>query len=137
MPLTNIACKNAKPGPTVRKLSDGGGLQLCVNPNGSKVWRIAYRFGGKQKSLSLGPYPLVALADARKARDDAKRHLVNGEDPSEIKKQRQAAQAADTETFHAIAAEYVKKLRREGRAATMIAKIEWLLSFSRMRLHRP
>lgn len=138
MPLTNIACHNAKPGPTLRKLSDGGGLQLWVRPNGAKVWRFAYRFGGKQKSLSLGPYPLITLADARKARDDAKRHLVNGEDPSEIKRQRKAAQAAETETFRIIAAEYVKKLRREGRAETTIAKIEWLLTFAYPKLgNRP
>src|SRR5215813_6418826 len=57
MLLSDAACSNAKPtAPAITKLSDGRGLQLWVHPNGSKLWRLAYRFGRKQKLLSLGPY---------------------------------------------------------------------------------
>jgi len=68
MPLTDTAIRKAKPGATTIKLSDGGGLQLHVHPNGSKYWRLAYRYGGKQKKLSFGVYPEVSLAEARKRR---------------------------------------------------------------------
>lgn len=73
MRLTDLQCRTAKPGPKVRKLSDGGGLQLWIQPAGSQQWRFAYRFDDKQKVFAIGPYPLVSLADARAARDDAKR----------------------------------------------------------------
>jgi Arm DNA-binding domain len=72
MPLTDPACRNAKAPERPRKLSDGGGLHLLVHPRGSKLWRLAYRFGGKQKTLALGCYPAVALCEARKFRDQAK-----------------------------------------------------------------
>lgn len=130
MPLTDTVCRNTKSGPALRKISDGGGLQLWLYPNGARLWRIAYRFGGKQKLLAVGPCPTITLAAARNAREDAKRHLANGEDPSEIKRQRKAAQAAEGDTFGVIAEEYVTKLRREGRAETTIAKTEWLLTFA-------
>jgi hypothetical protein len=65
MSLTDVVCRTTKPGARLKKLSDGGGLQLWVQPNGSKLWRFAYRFGGKQKLLALGSYPLVTLADGR------------------------------------------------------------------------
>lgn len=67
MPLTDLQCRNAKAGPKLRKLSDAGGLQLWVQPTGSRLWRLAYRYGGKQKLLSLGPYPLISLSEARDA----------------------------------------------------------------------
>ena len=68
MALTDSAIRSAKPleGSTL-KLSDGGGLQLWVVPSGSKLWNIAYRFGGKQLKLSLGAYPAVGLKDARES----------------------------------------------------------------------
>jgi hypothetical protein len=77
MPLSDTACRAAKPIGKLRKLADGGGLQLCVFSNGSKLWRLAYRSAGKQKTLSLGAYPLISLADARIERDRAKRLLSN------------------------------------------------------------
>lgn len=56
MPLTDIVCRKTRPQSRLKKLSDGGGLQLWVQPNGTKLWRLAYRFGGKQKGLALGAY---------------------------------------------------------------------------------
>jgi integrase len=130
MALTDTACRNAKVRKTLYKLSDGGGLQLWVQPNGAKLWRIAYRFGGKQKLIAIGAYPVISLADARQARDSAKRTLILGSDPSQAKRSLKAAQASGGTTFRAIADEYVAKLKREGRAETTISKIEWLLSFA-------
>ena len=84
--LTDIAIKTAKPTAKPFKLSDSGGLFLLINPNGSKLWRLAYRFGGKQKTLYMGAYPLISLLDARALRDEAKKQLINCIDPSENKK---------------------------------------------------
>jgi integrase len=111
------------------KLSDGGGLQLWVYPNGSKLWRYAYRFGGKQKLLAIGPYPDYSLATARHALEDAKRALAGGTDPSRAKRLAKLARAA-ADTFETVAEEYLGKLKREGRAATTIKKTKWLLNFA-------
>jgi hypothetical protein len=94
MPLTDAAIRNAKPGITPLgaktsrpyKLGDAGGLYLEVTPSGGKWWRLKYRFGGKEKRLSLGVYPDVTLAKARERRDEARRLLVDGVDPSENRK---------------------------------------------------
>ena len=69
MPLTDAAVRSAKPKDKAYKLSDAAGLHLLVETTGSRLWRQAYRFGGKQKLISLGAYPAVGLADARIARD--------------------------------------------------------------------
>src|SRR5690606_33657552 len=60
---------------------DGGGLHLLVKPSGFKSWRLKYRFGGKEKQLTFGPYPAVTLKQAREMRDAAKRELHAGRDP--------------------------------------------------------
>jgi hypothetical protein len=75
MPLSDLKCRNTRHTNKLQKLSDGGGLQLWVQPNGGRLWRLAYRFDNKQKLLALGAYPAVSLADARQARDQAKRLL--------------------------------------------------------------
>jgi hypothetical protein len=62
MKLTDTAVRKSKPEPKPFKMTDGGGLFLSVQPNGSKYWRLAYRFDGKQKLLALGVYPDVPLA---------------------------------------------------------------------------
>ena len=69
MPLTNTAIRNAKSGKKTCKLYDERGLYLEVSPNGGKWWRLKYRFGGKEKRLSLGVYPDVTLKMAREAYD--------------------------------------------------------------------
>lgn len=84
MALNELVCRNAKPGDAPRKISDGGGLFLMINPGGSKLWRMAYRFNGKQKTLSFGRYPATTLADARKKRDGAKTMLGKGLDPGKL-----------------------------------------------------
>ncbi|MCS0503380.1 integrase arm-type DNA-binding domain-containing protein [Ancylobacter sp. GSK1Z-4-2] len=129
MPLADTACRNAKPDKSLKKLSDGGGLQLWIQPSGSKLWRLAYRFEGKQKLLAIGPYPLVSLSDARRARDDAKRLLLNRQDPSEAKRATRVAQRSGP-TFQEVAGEYVAKLERENRSEQTISKLKWLLSLA-------
>jgi integrase len=116
-----------------RKLSDGGGLFLLINPKpvGSKLWRLAYRFAGKQKTLALGVYPSISLAQARQGRDEAKKLLANGIDPSiQRKTDRQLAKIAVENTFRSVAEELVAKLERESRAHVTIAKKRWLLDFA-------
>jgi integrase len=127
MALSDVTCRTTKPSERLQKLSDGGGLQLWVQPNGAKLWRFAYRFSAKQKLLALGAYPLVTLASAR---DAAKRLLIDGEDPSEVRKEQRAEQAATGHTFKLIGAEYIEKLKLEKRSVRTVAKNEWLLEFA-------
>lgn len=107
MKLTAIKCDSAKSKDKLYKLADGGGLNLEILPNGSKSWRMKYRFLGKEKRLVIGLYPTVTLAKARKARDEAKTQLSEGIDPAEAKKEahRQAIQESDN-TFKALALEW-------------------------------
>jgi len=110
MPLTNTQCQNAKPKGKPYKLTDSGGLTLLIHPNGSKYWRLRYYWLSKEKTLALGVYPLVTLAEARQSRDRAKKLLASGVDPSMAKKQekRQAVINANN-TFEAVAREWLEK----------------------------
>src|SRR6185295_13675867 len=114
MPLTDVKCRNAKGKAGAFKLSDGGGLHLLVNADGAKYWRLAYRWHGKQRTLALGVYPAVGLAEARAARDDAKRSLAASLDPSMVKRERKrAAKVAAGNSIAAIeAAELLDMLRK-------------------------
>lgn len=89
------------------KISDGGGLYLLVNTNGSRYWRLKYRVAGKEKLLALGVYPDISLADARAKRDEAKRTLAAGGDPGEVKQtEKQAKILAVSNSFEALAIEW-------------------------------
>lgn len=104
MPLTDTAIRQAKPADKAFKLTDGGGLFLLVRPSGGKLWRMKYRIDGKEKLLSLGAYPEVGLAAARKARAAAREQLAAGIDPSEAKQDaKRAAKIASDNTFEATA----------------------------------
>ena len=107
MALTNITCNTAKPKEKPYKLADGGGLHLLINPTGSKLWRLKYRFLGKEKLLSIGSYPLITLAEAREERDKAKKMLINDTDPMIAKKDRKRAAVHNSKnTFAAVALEW-------------------------------
>jgi integrase len=132
MPLTDMEIRTAKPGARIVKLSDGGGLQLWITPDGAKRWRVAYRLAGAQKALAVGVYPATGLREAREAREEAKRLLGEGQDPAIAKRLAKAAKAlASANTFDAIAAELLEKKRREGKANRTIVKFEWFMSLAR------
>lgn len=103
MPLNDRQIRNLKPTATIRKLSDGGGLALVCKPNGGKYWHLNFKFNGKQKTLSIGTYPTVSLAEARQAAENARRLLAQGQDPAAAKQQaKQERQAALLNTFAAV-----------------------------------
>ncbi len=106
--LTDVKVRNAKPREKAYKLADSGGLHLLVSEAGGRLWRLSYRFDGKQKTLSLGKYPDVSLLDARAGRDEARRQLVKGTDPGAVKKAKKQATAQEKETFEAVALEWHK-----------------------------
>lgn len=90
MALSNMTCQAAKPKLKPYKMADGEGLYLEVTPNGTKFWRLKYRLHGKEKRISIGAYPAVTIADARKAKEEIKREIKIGIDP--VLKRLQAAQ---------------------------------------------
>lgn len=107
MKLTDPAVRKAKPEAKPYKMADGYGMYLEVMPNGSKYWRLKYRFGGKEKRLALGVYPVTSLAEARGRRDDARKLLANDTDPSAVKQsQKRQAKISAANSFEAIAREF-------------------------------
>ena len=116
MPLTATAVNAAKGRDKPYKLRDGDGLYLLVNPSGQRYWRLNYRYGGKYRTLALGVFPDVSLADARAKRDAARKLLAAGEDPAERRKQDdRAARLRSGCTFKSVAEEWVAKCEAEGR----------------------
>ena len=127
MPLTDAALRNAKPTDKPRKLADERGLYIEVYPSGGKLWRLKYRFGGKEKRLALGAYPEVTLAAARERRDIARKMLAEQppRDPGAVKQAAKAQQAAAAQrdalaangqplpgTFEHTAREWLAKVHR-------------------------
>ncbi|WP_025154897.1 tyrosine-type recombinase/integrase [Morganella morganii] len=109
MTLTARQIEAAKPKEKPYRLFDGNGLYLEVTVKGSRYWRMKYRFMGKEKKLSFGTYPTVTLAEAREMRNQARKVLAAGDDPSQIKKEEKAIQKLSTgNTFEAIAREWHK-----------------------------
>ena len=132
MPLTDTQVKALRPGLGATKHSDGGGLHLLVSPHGSKLWRLAYRFDGKQKTLAFGSYPAVSLAEARQRREAAKKLLASGLNPSQqAKLDKITKRASNSNTFDAVADEFLLKLEREGKGARTLKKQRWLLGLAR------
>lgn len=103
--LTDKKIKSSKPAEKIYKVYDSDGLYIEVPPSGKKRWRFKYRFGGKEKRISLGVYPDVSLLDARSKRDNAKRQLIDGQDPSTRRK----VANSNMITFESIAREWVQK----------------------------
>lgn len=128
MSLTDTAVRLAKPRERAYRLSDGRGLCLLIQPNGSKWWRLRYRFQGTEKMLSLGIYPDVPLSEARERREIARKTLATGTDPSADRKEKKATQK---NTFQAIAEHWLAGLARhvrdKRRAESTYRKAKWLL----------
>jgi len=85
-PLTDSRIRQTEAVAKPLKLADGGGMYLLLNPDGSRYWRLDYRFDGKRKTLALGVYPAVSLSEARKRRSAAKALLAGGRDPAAVRK---------------------------------------------------
>jgi integrase len=127
--LTETSVRGAKPRARQYKLSDGEGLYLLVTPGGSKLWRLKFRTGGKEKVLALGAYPSVSLGAARKARQAAKDKLAAGLDPArekQLEKYRERVSAGNT--FGEIAKEFLDKRQREGLGDATKEKSEYYLT---------
>lgn len=112
MALTDAQIRALKPEAKPKKLADSAGLHVVVTPSGSKLWRYAYRFDGRQKLLSLGAYPIISLSEARKAHEAARRQLAAGEDPSETRKtEKRRRRLLSGDTFKAVADEWFENNR--------------------------
>lgn len=112
MSLTDLKLRTLQPAAKPFKISDAGGLHVLVNPGGSRLWRYAYRFGGKQKLLALGAYPEISLRDARQARDEARDLLDRGEDPGLARKMEKRKQrVAAGHTFQSVADDWFQSQR--------------------------
>ncbi len=97
MPLNDMQIRRAKPEDKPYTLGDGQGLSLLIEPNGSKSWRFRYRYAGKPKMISLGVYPTITLADARSRRDEARKLVAEGKNPSEVRKEQKLALQTESE----------------------------------------
>jgi integrase len=128
MTLTSLAVQNAKRKEKPYKLSDGSGLHLLVQSSGSKLWRFRYHFAGKENMLAFGSFPEVSLASARAKRDDARKLIADGKDPSQQKKlDKIVAATAANNTYGAIAEEHLAALKENGAAEATLARVRWLL----------
>ena len=126
--LTDLKLRSVKPNAKIQKLSDGRGLQFWVTPAGGKYWRMEYRYEGKKKLFSIGPYPEVSGAVARDFAAKAREQLRAGHDPMERKKQSKVAEAAAVEnSFGNLAKQLVEKKRKENKAQITLDKMEWIL----------
>lgn len=128
MPLTDIAIRTAKLKDKPYKLSDAGGLYLLIQPNGSKYWRLKYRFAGKEKLLSIGVYPVINLSEAREKSLDAKKLLVSNIDPAQSKKEDKLNQLINTEhSFETIAHDWHNNQKQrwsEGHAISIYKRLQ-------------
>lgn len=121
--LTNIEIRSARPREKAYKLFDGGGLYIEVTPTGGKLWRLKFRHDGRENRLALGAHPDTTLKLARERRDDARRLLAAGVDPSH---RRQAEKLATSNTFEAVAREWLA-LQQKKLAPATFAKAVWTL----------
>jgi integrase len=126
--LTDTAIRKAKPKEKPYKVSDSQGLYLLINPKGSKLWRVKYRMNGVERKLALGSYPEITLAEARSARDAARRQLAHSIDPNFVKRQeRIEAGIRASNSFSSVAQELIEKKAREGMAEPTLAKMRWFV----------
>jgi integrase len=128
MKLTELQIRKAAPDEKPRKLADGGGMYLLIAPTGGKLWRLKYRVEGKEKVLALGRYPDVGLAEARARREDARRQIARGIDPSAERvaerQSRVTAEQTKQETFELVARRWMD---RQDVAEITASKNKWIL----------
>jgi integrase len=131
MPLSDIQVRNLKSRDKAYKVSDFEGLFVLVKVNGSKLWQFKYRLFGKERLLSIGVYPEVSLAQARKVKEDARAKVAAGIDPSEAKQtERRVKQEEAAQTFELIGAMFLEKQRKEGKSKATLDKTEYHLKLA-------
>lgn len=137
--LTDTAVRNAKPRAKPYKVSDSLGLYLLVNPKGSKLWRVKYRINGVERKLAIGPYPQFTLAEARVARDAARRQVAHAIDPNYAKRQARIEASLRAEnSFAKVAGELIEKRKTEDVSPRTLEKYQWVLKlFSAEFVRRP
>ena len=127
-PLTDTACRSAKPTDRAYKLFDGDGLYLLVQPNGRKGWRLRYvKPDGREGLTSFGNYPVITLADARRKRLEAKRQLANGVDPIESKRDAKTTAAINGRTFEDVALDWHREMSAKwapGHSKTVLSRLK-------------
>jgi len=125
--MSDVQVKNAKTKSADYKLADGGGMYLLVTVSGGKLWRMDYRFANKRKTLALGSYPEITLADARSRREAARKLLAKGVDPGEIKKAQKITLGTAEDSFEVVAREWHQKFSASwstSHAKTTIERLE-------------
>ncbi|MGZ5865428.1 MAG: tyrosine-type recombinase/integrase, partial [Xanthobacteraceae bacterium] len=128
MALTQFAIVKAAAKDKPLKLTDGDGLHLLVQPNGSKLWRFRYRFAGRENMLAFGAYPTISLAEARSKREEARKLITNGTDPAAKRKlDKISAATSARNTFGLVAADYIANLEAKQAAQATLDKNRWLL----------
>lgn len=105
--LTDAQVRKIKALDKKKRYSDEKGLYLEVTPSGGKFWRLKYRFNGRESTLTIGSYPEITLAQARRARDEARIQLYNGIDPNAIKNER-LQQTDESTLFKSLAMEWME-----------------------------
>ncbi|WP_417255066.1 tyrosine-type recombinase/integrase [Celeribacter sp.] len=131
MPLTDNQIRNLKPKEKPYKVSDFEGLFLLVTPAGSKLWNLKYRLFGKEKKLSLGAYPAISLAQARKFKDEARALIAQEIDPSEAKQEaKRAKRESQGNTFAKIGVAFLEKQRKEGKSKATLDKTTYHLKLA-------
>lgn len=128
MALTDAQVRQSRPRERAYKLSDGHGLCLLIQPNGSKWWRYRYRWLGAEQMLSMGTYPDTPLAEARKKRESARELLKQGKDPAA---ERRAAETPLDRTFEGVGRHWLagveKRVRAGKRSEKTLKKAKWAL----------
>lgn len=128
MALTDTAVRRAKPKDRPYKVGDSLGLYLQVNPSGSKLWRVKYRLHGVERKLSVGSYPEITLAEARQARDEARRQLARSVDPNAAKRQAKIeASVRASNSFGCVAEELIEKRAKEGISEPTLTKLRYFV----------
>lgn len=128
MPLSSDDVRDVIPENRPFLLCDGAGLYLEVRPTGAKLWKLRYRHAGRDRKISLGEYPLIALEEARERRDSARAMLAVGRDPaSEKARARLDARRRAGSTFRELAREYIEKMEAEDRSPPTLSKLRWFL----------
>lgn len=129
MALSDLAIRKAKPREKPYKMGDRDGLYLLISKSGSKLWRVNYTYNGRQKTFAIGKYPEISLAEAREKRQQVRRLLDDGIDPTHNKRSIRRANEAEV-TFRECGEDFIDHLKALGRSEATVQKNEWMLGLT-------